>query len=82
MSRAYLFVRWFFGLPKEEHEYARIDLTDWRAMKPGDVRVLRDQEGNAWGVMQLDDFDHIMDLAKLQRRESSAVPTTAPQEKP
>lgn len=56
--------------------YARIDLNEWRAIDPGEVRVLHDDEGNSWGLMHLDDLDHVVDKANLRRIEKVAVPTT------
>lgn len=67
----------FFCLgPPAPARYARIDLNEWRAIDPGEVRVLHDDEGNSWGLMHLDDLDHVVDKANLRRIEKVAVPTT------
>lgn len=75
MNRVYLFLRWFFGLgPPDPPRYARVNLEDWRALSPGEARVLEDTEGNQWVLMHLDDFDHIVGTANLERRR---IPTIA-----
>ena len=77
MKSVTMFIRWFFGLgPPKPPQFGRIDLESWRSMDAFEVKVLRDEEGNSWGVMQLDDLDHVIDLAKLSRHKRPTDPTS------
>lgn len=62
------FFKWLFGAGNSEVRYARIDVKMLLEMPPGQVKGITDElTGHSWGLMHLEDLDHILAMARLQR---------------